>query len=118
MQQQSENFAKQIVDLQHQLAETTNIIKLHECSSAQNDTSEADGAKDQAGTDGSILKETVCDSKTVLSLETDCSSAAGFSSLSELNIPDEAKTLISTYVQSKLNELSSAHKEDVKDLKV
>lgn len=102
LQQQSENFAKQIVDLQNQLVETTNIIKMHKCSNKTEENIEN--------------KETKRDSETVL--ETNCSKSEIFTNFSQLNVPDETKNLISSHLETKLSELRDSHKEEIKLLKV
>ncbi|KAI4457254.1 hypothetical protein MML48_8g00009887 [Holotrichia oblita] len=141
LQQQSENFAKEISLLQKQLSETSNIIKRHKCTMENVERSPARSVKQQfrkkskeieddhsVPLDGSNLSLRDDESgvvvkeenggTTLVNLEEECAKLEDTLGANQLLLLDELKVKINMYVQQKNSESNRRFQDDIKRLKV
>lgn len=148
LQQQSENFAKEISLLQKQLSKTSNIIKQHQCTMENVERSPAKTFKQQfrkksnkteddddvvsislplrrdndnlSSIDESVVVIKGGDSCTVpvVNLEEECAKLQDTLGANQVLLLDELKIKINMYIQQKASESNKRFQEDIERLKV
>lgn len=136
MQKQTEQFAKEIVVLQQQLSETTNVIKQHQCvqesSFDQIKNNETKANPDNSNlTDLSDVKEidenqseTLNSSiqtilgTTPLNLESEYLKIEESLNSNQLSLMNDLKIKINLYLQQKVIEIKNSQQDEIKCLKV
>ncbi|GJQ85469.1 hypothetical protein Trydic_g23892 [Trypoxylus dichotomus] len=127
LQQQSENFAKEISLLQKQLSETSNVIKQHKCTmefvqrspTKSNPIDSVSGSpKKTARMDGdSNALRDVARERPVLDLEEECAKLEDILDVNQVLALHDLKEKINMYIQENISESNRKLQEDIKGLK-